>query len=891
MPKYVYFFGDGVAEGDATMKMELGGKGANLAEMTRMGIPVPPGFTITTTACKEYQKTKAFPEGMMNEVHEHMYRLEDSMGRVFGGSCNPLLVSVRSGAPISMPGMMDTVLNLGLNEMTLGALAADVSDPRFVFDSYRRFIQMFGNVVRGIKHEAFEEILNNLKMNRGILLDTGLTIDDLKELIRRYKSAYERRLGEKFPEKTWDQLEASIRAVFDSWGNPRAVTYRKLNNITEEMGTAVNVQAMVFGNLNDNSATGVAFTRHPATGEDVFYGEYLVNAQGEDVVAGTRTPQPINEINKVSDDQVTLESLMPENYQELISIRDKLDEHYRDMQDVEFTIQDGRLFMLQTRAGKRTANAAVKIALDYLDNKMIDEQEALMRVETTFIDQLLHAQLDPNAEYEAIATGLPAGPGAAVGQAVFSAATAEAWADENKKVILVRNETTPDDIGGMSASQGILTAHGGMTSHAALVARGMGKICIVGCGDLQIDFRKREATIGEHTIKEGDTITLAVGNKGEVILGELPLVPPQFTGDFGRILELADRHRRLKVRANADTPGDATQAREFGAEGIGLCRTEHMFFGERIPKMLKMILASDERSRQAALSELLPLQQKDFEGIFEAMDSLPVTIRLLDPPLHEFLPQQDKEIRELAKQIGITFDRFKTKVGNLREVNPMLGHRGCRLSISYPRIAETQVAAIIGAACECKKRDINAIPEIMVPLIGHVNELHFLKDIIQRVAERVMNRHRVHIDYTIGTMIEIPRAALTADEIAREAEFFSFGTNDLTQMAFGFSRDDIGSFLPDYLEKEILPKDPFQTLDQDGIGLLVEMACRKGRKSRPRIKLGICGEHGGDPDSIDFCHRVGLDYISCSPFRVPIARLAAAQAAIREKGVTEYDTK
>ena len=883
MPKYVYFFGGGTAEGDATMKMELGGKGANLAEMTNLGIPVPAGFTITTTACKEYQKNGTFPESLIDEVHEHMFRLEEKMGRTFGGSCNPLLVSVRSGAPISMPGMMDTVLNLGLNEITLGAIAAGASDPRFVYDSYRRFIQMFGNVVEGIKHEVFEEILTELKSSRGILLDTDLTTDDLKELIKRYKEVYQQRLGEPFPMKVWDQLSETIRAVFDSWNNPRAVTFRKLNNLGEDMGTAVNVQAMVFGNLNNNSATGVAFTRHPATGENVFYGEYLVNAQGEDVVAGIRTPQPINEVNKVSENQVTLESLMPEIYNQLVEIRDKLDAHYRDMQDIEFTIQDGRLFMLQTRSGKRTANAAVKIALDYMDSGLIAEEEALMRVETTFIDQLLHPQLDPSAEFEAIATGLPAGPGAAVGQAVFDAATAEGWASKKKKVILIRNETTPDDIGGMNASQGILTARGGMTSHAALVARGMGKTCIVGCSDMKIDFRARTATIGKAEIKEGDWITLAVGQKGNVILGQMPLIDPQFTGDFGRILALADKHRRLKVRANADTPNDAQQAREFGAEGIGLCRTEHMFFGERLPKMLKMILAKDEMARQAALDELLPLQREDFEGIFEAMDGLPVTIRLLDPPLHEFLPQNDKEIKELAKQIGITHQELKTKAGSLRELNPMLGHRGCRLSITYPRIAEMQVAGIIGAACECQKRGIEAIPEIMVPLVGHVNELRYLKDIIQRVAEKAMSTHGAQVDYSVGTMIEIPRAAVTAGEIALEAEFFSFGTNDLTQMGFGFSRDDIGSFLPDYLEKGILPKDPFQALDRSGIGSLVEWACTKGREKRPNLKLGICGEHGGDPDSIDFCHRVGLDYVSCSPFRVPIARLAAAQAVIREK--------
>ena len=886
MPKYVYFFGDGKAEGDAKMKMELGGKGANLAEMSNLGIPVPPGVTISTTACKEYQRDGSFPKGLMGEVRESMKRVEKSMGRTFGSGPKPLLVSVRSGAPISMPGMMDTVLNLGMTSETIDALIAETDNPRFVYDSYRRLIHMFGDVVMGVSKEHFEEILSGLKEEKGVKFDTDLSADDLKELISRYKALYSERLGEEFPDDAWEQLEKGIRAVFDSWNTQRAVTYRKLNNITEAMGTAVNVQTMVYGNLNDNSATGVAFTRNPATGDNVFYGEYLVNAQGEDVVAGVRTPEPVNDANKVEDEQVTLESLMPEVYRQLVGIRDKLDAHYRDMQDIEFTIQDGRLFMLQTRSGKRTANAAVIIALDYLDEGKISEEEALMRVETTFIDQLLHPQLDPEAKYEPVATGLPAGPGAAVGQVVFDAATAEAWAKQGKKVVLVRNETTPDDIGGMDASQGILTALGGMTSHAALVARGMGKTCIVGCSKLKIDFKKRVATIGGHELKEGDWMTLAVGKKGEVILGKLPLIDPQFTGAFGRILELADKHRRLNVRTNADTPKDAKQAREFGAEGIGLTRTEHMFFEEdRIPKMQRMILSSDETARRAALEKLKPLQQGDFEGIFEAMDGLPVTIRLLDPPLHEFLPHLDEEekIAELAGEMGISADELKKKIADLHELNPMLGHRGCRLSITYPEIAEMQAAAIIGAACACKKRGIDARPEIMIPLAGHVKELTYLEPIIRRVAAEEMKAAGIEVEYMVGTMIEIPRAALTADEIAGVAEFFSFGTNDLTQMGFGFSRDDIGSFIYDYLDKGVLPKDPFQTLDQDGIGQLVDMACRKGREARPGIKLGICGEHGGDPDSIDFCHRVGLNYVSCSPFRVPIARLAAAQAAIREK--------
>jgi len=755
MPKYVYYFGDGKAEGDAKMKMELGGKGANLAEMSNLGIPVPPGLTISTTACKEYQRSGGFPAGMMDEVRENVSKVEASMERTFGRGPKPLLFSVRSGAPVSMPGMMDTVLNLGLTETTIKALADETDNPRFVYDSYRRLIHMFGDVVMGIKKEYFEEILTALKQEKGVQYDTDLSAEDLLELIARYKTLYKEKLGEDFPDDPWDQLERGIRAVFDSWNTPRAVKYRQLNNLSEEMGTAVNVQAMVFGNLNDNSATGVAFTRNPATGDDAFYGEYLVNAQGEDVVAGIRTPQPINEANKVSDDQTTLESIMPEIYKQLVEIRDKLDEHYRDMQDIEFTIQDGRLYMLQTRAGKRTANAAVKIALDYLDAGMISEEEALMRVETTFIDQLLHPQLDPDTEYEVVATGLPAGPGAAVGQVAFDAATAEVWAQQGKKVILVRNETTPDDIGGMDASQGILTALGGMTSHAALVARGMGKTCIVGCGALKIDLQSRTATINGNELKEGDWLTLAVGNRGEVILGQLPLVDPQFTGAFGRILELADKHRRLRIRTNADTPKDSRQAREFGAEGIGLTRTEHMFFDEdRIPKMQQMILAEDEKVRRAALDQLRPLQQGDFEGIFEAMDGLPVTIRLLDPPLHEFLPHldEDDKIAELAQMMGASAEQVKKKISDLHELNPMLGHRGCRLSITYPEIAEMQAAAIIGAACACKKRGIDAKPEIMVPLIGHVNELSYLEQIIRRVAKEEMAAAGVEVEYQVGTM-------------------------------------------------------------------------------------------------------------------------------------------
>ncbi|KPL09750.1 pyruvate phosphate dikinase [candidate division TA06 bacterium SM1_40] len=882
--KYVYFFGGDKTEGDASMKMSLGGKGANLAEMAKIGIPVPPGFTITCQACSEYRMLGTFPEGVMDEVREKTRMIEEVTGRAFGGIEKPLLLSVRSGAPISMPGMMDTVLNLGLSSKTVEAMMDGGRDGRFVYDSYRRLIQMFGNVVMGIAHDAFESILLQLRREVGAERDIDLTAEHLEELIRRYREKYREKIGEEFPEDPAFQLEQTIRAVFDSWDNQRAVTYRKLNNIPDDLCTAVNVQMMVFGNMAERSGTGVAFTRHPATGEDVFYGEYLMNAQGEDVVAGIRTPQPLNDINRIHENQQTLEELMPEVYKELEQIRLKLDRHFADMQDLEFTIEEGKLYILQTRSGKRTALAAVKIALDYLDKGMIDEKTALSRIETTFIDQLLHPRIDPATSYSVAAVGLPAAPGAAVGQAVLDAETAERWASGGKKVILVRNETTPEDIGGMNAAQGILTALGGMTSHAALVARGMGKPCIVGCSAIHINLDSRTVKIGEARIKEGDFLTLAVGEKGEVVLGELPLVEAGFDESFIRLLGIADRHRRLRVRANAETVKDTKQAREFGAEGIGLCRTEHMFFeGDRIVAFRRMILAPTERQRRTALDQLLPLQQADFEGIFEVMDGLPVTIRLLDPPLHEFLPHLREEMGEVSQVLGVTVEDLKEKVESLRELNPMLGHRGCRLCITFPEICEMQTRAIIGAAINVKRRGIDVRPEIMVPLVGHVNEFVHLERVIREVADEMMKSSGVELEYLLGTMIEVPRAALTADEIAARAEFFSFGTNDLTQMGFGFSRDDIGSFLPDYLRKEILPVDPFQELDRDGIGKLVEMACRLGREARPDLKLGICGEHGGDPSSIEFCHRVGLDYVSCSPFRVPIARLAAAQAAIKEQ--------
>jgi pyruvate,orthophosphate dikinase len=885
-PKYVYFFGGESTEGNAKMVKELGGKGANLAEMTLLGLPVPPGFTITCLTCLLYQEKGTLPSGVMKQVREYIKKVESLMGQEFGGRDNPLLFSVRSGAPVSMPGMMDTVLNLGLNIQSLEGMIKHSGNPRFVYDSYRRFIQMFGDVVKGISHDTFESLLSNLKFEVGVHFDNELTEEHLMELIRRYREAYVRAIGQEFPEDPYVQLEQSIEAVFGSWNNPRAIKYRSLHHIPDDMGTAVNVQSMVFGNFNQNSGTGVAFTRNPATGEDVFYGEYLMNAQGEDVVAGIRTPQPINSVNKVEADQQTLEELIPEVYVQLDKIRLTLDKHYRDMQDLEFTIQDGKLFILQTRSGKRTAPAAITIALDYLRKGMIKEEEALLRVETTFIDQLLHKQLDPEVKYKVVATGLPAGPGAAVGQAVFDAEAAVQWHKKGARVILVRNETTPEDISGMSAAQGILTAMGGMTSHAALVARGMGKTCIVGCNVLKIDMATRSATIGKETLKEGDYITLAVGKRGEVILGEMPLVEPQFSGDFAELLAIADRYRRLQVRANADTIKDSQQARQFGAEGIGLCRTEHMFFeGNRILAMREMILAETVEARKKALEKLLPLQQGDFEGIFEAMDGLPVTIRLLDPPLHEFLPRTDQEIEQLAKAIGMIPEMVKKSAARLHEMNPMLGHRGCRLLITFPEICEMQVRAIIGAAIRVANRGIKVHPEIMVPLVGHVNEIRYLKKIIYQIADDMIAKSDRKVSYTVGTMIEVPRAAVAAREIAGEAEFFSFGTNDLTQMGFGFSRDDIGSFIPEYRELGILPDDPFEHLDQQGIGRLVEYAVLKGREAKPGLKVGICGEHGGDPSSIEFFHKVGLNYVSCSPFRVPIARLAAAQAAIRAERI------
>jgi len=876
--KNVYFFSKENTDGDASMKDLLGGKGANLAEMAGLGIPVPPGFTITTEVCRYYQDHDgSYPEGLRKEVEESLRRLEETVGKRFGDPSDPLLVSVRSGAAISMPGMMDTILNLGLTDVTVEGLAAKSGNPRFAYDSYRRLLQMYGDVVLRLKPESetdpdpFEEVLERLKKEKKAELDTDLDADALKELCRLFKGLIEERTGRPFPQDPTEQLWGAISAVFESWNNPRAIKYRELNGITGLLGTAVNVQAMVFGNMGDRCGTGVAFTRNPATGEDAFYGEYLMNAQGEDVVAGIRTPQPIS----------ALKEEMPEAYEELLAIREKLERHYRDMQDIEFTIEDGRLYMLQTRTGKRTAPAAVRIAVEMANDGLIDRKEAILRVQPEQLDQLLHPTFDPAALEKAdlLTKGLPASPGAATGGVVFSAEAAEAAAAAGKKVILVRIETSPEDIGGMAAAQGILTARGGMTSHAAVVARGMGKCCVAGAGELLIDYGKGEFTVN------GRTISLD-GSTGSVYLGEIATVEPELSGYFGTLLDWADGIRRLGVRTNADTPRDAAQAVKFGAEGIGLCRTEHMFFeGERIVAMREMILADDEVGRREALAKLLPMQRGDFEGIFREMGERPVTIRLLDPPLHEFLPHDPEGQEEVAEAIGLPVERIREKVEALHEFNPMLGHRGCRLGITYPEISEMQARAIIEAACNVYKEGTKVRPEIMIPLVGNVKELKLQREIVERVAEEVLAENglsKSEVPYLIGTMIEVPRAAVTADEIATEAEFFSFGTNDLTQMGCGFSRDDAGRFLKEYVEKGIYDADPFQVLDQDGVGKLVRMACELGRKARPDIHLGICGEHGGEPRSIAFCHKVGLDYVSCSPYRVPIARLAAAQAAVAE---------
>jgi len=793
---------------------------------------------------------------------------------------------VRSGAAASMPGMRDTVLNLGLNETTIKGIIKESGNERFAWDSYRRFVQMYGDVVLNMKPESkeeedpFEVFIHQVKEKKGITLDTELTPDDLKELVALFKTEIKKRTGSEFPTDPWEQLWGSISAVFGSWNNPRALTYRKLNKIPPDWGTAVNVQAMVFGNMGDDCATGVAFTRDPATGENKFYGEYLVNAQGEDVVSGARTPQPVNETTKSDPSHKTLEEIMPEAYKELEGIYKKLEEHYRDMQDIEFTIQKGRLWMLQTRSGKRTAAAAVRIAVETAKEGLINKEEAIMSIDPEQLDQLLHPTFDPEADKNVITTGLPASPGAATGRIVFHADDAEEWAERGENTILVRIETSPEDIGGMNVAEGILTALGGMTSHAAVVARGMGTCCVAGCGELQVSYKDKTMTVNRKVYKEGDWISLD-GSKGEVIEGKVPTIDPELSGDFGELMIWADEVRKLNVRTNADTPYDSNVARNFGAEGIGLCRTEHMFFeGDRIKAVREMILADDEAGRRKALDKLLPYQREDFYGIFKAMHDLPVTIRTLDPPLHEFLPHEEKNQEEMAKEMGITAAEVKLKVDSLHEFNPMLGHRGCRLGISYPEITEMQARAIMEAACQLTKEGVKVYPEIMIPLIGTKAELANQKEIVVRVAEQVQKEMNVKVNYMVGTMIEIPRAALTADEVAEEAEFFSFGTNDLTQMTFGFSRDDAGKFLKEYEEKGILTEDPFQTLDQTGVGQLIKIAIEKGRKTKPDLKIGICGEHGGDPKSVGFCHRVGMNYVSCSPYRVPIARLAAAQEAL-----------
>ncbi|MGD9488084.1 MAG: pyruvate, phosphate dikinase [Calditrichaceae bacterium] len=885
--KFVYKFGAGKADGNAGMKLLLGGKGANLAEMSNLDVPVPPGFTISTEVCTTfYANDGKYTDDVKKQVMEGVKHIEKEMDSVFGDSKNPLLVSVRSGAPASMPGMMDTVLNLGLNDETVKGIIEQSGNERFGWDSYRRFVQMYGDVVMGMKPESkeeedpFEVIIDEVKEKRNVTNDTDLTADDLKELVSLFKAEIKKRTGSEFPTDPWVQLWGSVSAVFGSWNNNRAITYRKLNNIPADWGTAVNVQAMVFGNMGDDCATGVAFTRDPATGEKKFYGEYLINAQGEDVVAGIRTPQPVNESTKSDPTHKTLQEVMPTAYAELESIYKNLENHYKEMQDIEFTIQRGRLWMLQTRTGKRTAAAAVRIAVEMVDEGMIDKKTALKRIEPNQLNQLLHPTFDPKASKTVIAKGLPASPGAATGRIVFHADDAEEWAERGESVILVRIETSPEDIGGMNVAKGILTARGGMTSHAAVVARGMGKCCVAGSGALRINYKEQTMTVDGNVYKKGDWISLD-GSLGEVIEGKVPTTQPELSGNFGKLMSWADEVRRLKIRTNADTPHDAGVARDFGAEGIGLCRTEHMFFeGDRIKAVREMILAEDEAGRRKALDKLLPYQRDDFYGIFKAMHGLPVTVRTLDPPLHEFLPHDDDNQAEMAKEMGISLEEVKAKVDALHEFNPMLGHRGCRLGISYPEITEMQARAILEAACQLTKEGIEVYPEIMIPLIGTKAELANQKQVVVRVAEEVQKEMNVKVAYLVGTMIEIPRAALTANEVAEEAEFFSFGTNDLTQMAFGFSRDDAGKFLKEYEDKKILPQDPFQTLDQSGVGQLVEMGLKKGRQTKPDLKVGICGEHGGDPKSIEFCHRVGLNYVSCSPYRVPIARLAAAQAAL-----------
>jgi len=889
MTKWVYGFGDGKAEGKAEMKNLLGGKGANLAEMSNLGLPVPPGFTITTEVCTYfYANGKTYPKDLSEQVGTALRQLEQRIGTKFGEAANPLLVSVRSGARASMPGMMDTVLNLGLNDKTIEGLAKRSGDRRFAYDSYRRFIQMYGQVVLGVDHHHFEDLLENTKLDLGVTLDTELKAEDWQEVVAGYKAVVQRELGKPFPQDPQEQLWGAIGAVFGSWMNQRAITYRRLHGIPADWGTAVNVQAMVFGNMGEDCATGVAFTRNPSTGTNEFYGEYLVNAQGEDVVAGIRTPQHLTIAGKKANKSSlpAMEEVMPEVFGELMKVRDTLERHYRDMQDIEFTVQRGKLYMLQTRTGKRTAPAALRIAVEMAQSGLIDKAEAIRRIEPESLDQLLHPTLDPKAPKTVLARGLPASPGAASGVVVFSADEAEARAGKGEAVILVRVETSPEDIHGMHAAKGILTARGGMTSHAAVVARGMGRPCVAGASDLRIDYRAGTLSVREHAVKIGEVITIN-GSTGEVMLGEVPTIQPELSGDFATLMEWADEKRSMGVRANADTPLDAKTARRFGAEGIGLCRTEHMFFDEhRIVAVREMILADDSEGRRKALAKILPMQRQDFIEIFRTMKGLPVTIRLLDPPLHEFLPKTDQEMQQLVGATGKDIGAIRHRAQALHEANPMLGHRGCRLAITGPEIYEMQARAIFEAAAAVIKETGEKIePEIMVPLIATKKELDILKEMIDRIGAEVMKEAGIDVPYLVGTMIELPRAVLRAGEIAETAEFFSFGTNDLTQTCFGLSRDDAGSFLGAYLKAEILEHDPFVTIDREGVGELMRIGAERGRRTRRNLKLGICGEHGGDPASVRFCQEVGLDYVSCSPYRVPIARLAAAQAALSKQPI------
>ncbi|BAK81001.1 pyruvate, phosphate dikinase [Candidatus Arthromitus sp. SFB-rat-Yit] len=871
--KYVYLF----SEGDSSMKNLLGGKGVNLCEMTKIGVPVPQGFIVSTEACNQYYEDgKVLTSSIEQEIYETMKKLENITGKQFGGTTNPLLVSVRSGARVSMPGMMDTILNLGLNDEVVEVISKSTNNERFAYDSYRRFIQMFSDVVMGIEKKSFENLMDEMKEKKGVKLDTELNANDLKELVKQFKDHYKKEKGEDFPSDPKKQLIEAVVAVFRSWNNPRAIVYRRMNDYPSSWGTAVNVQEMVFGNKGEQSGTGVAFSRNPSTGENKIFAEYLMNAQGEDVVAGIRTPEPIE----------TLEKRNPAIYKEFMDIVEKLEKHYKDMQDMEFTIEEGKLYFLQTRNGKRTAQAALKIAVDLVEEKLINKEEAILKVEPKQLDTLLHPTFDPQVIKNStpITKGLPASPGAATGKIAFTAQEAKDRAANGEQVVLVRLETSPEDIEGMVAAQGVLTVRGGMTSHAAVVARGMGTCCVAGCGDIKIDEDARVLEVNGKKYTSNDFISID-GSTGNVYGEQIKTVAPEISGYFEIFMKWADEIRSLRVRTNADTPKDAEQAIKFGAEGIGLCRTEHMFFeADRIPVVREMIVSKTEDQRRAALDKLLPMQRKDFEGLYEAMEGHPVTIRFLDPPLHEFLPHKDEEIKELAAEMGLTFEDLKNTVESLHEFNPMMGHRGCRLSVSYPEIAEMQTRAVIEAAINVNKaKGLNVIPEIMIPLVGEIKELKYVKEVVVKTAEKVMEEKGVKLEYMVGTMIEIPRAALTADEIAKEAEFFSFGTNDLTQMTFGFSRDDASRFLNDYYDKQIYESDPFARIDENGVGQLVKIAVEKGKKTRPGIKLGICGEHGGDPSSIEFCHNSGLNYVSCSPFRVPVARLAAAQAQVKNK--------